>query len=74
MNRLARELVVQEAALAQTWKHSGRAFMADQVEILPDDPEDPIRRAAGPPTPSAARVGEVASGHFARHDGQLATT
>ncbi|MFI6764160.1 recombinase family protein [Streptomyces sp. NPDC050355] len=43
LDRLARELVVQEAALAQTWKHSGRAFMADQGEILPDDPEDPMR-------------------------------
>jgi hypothetical protein len=35
--------VVQEAALAQCWKHGGRAFMADQGEILPDDPEDPMR-------------------------------
>jgi DNA invertase Pin-like site-specific DNA recombinase len=42
---LARELVVQEAALAQTRKHGGRAFMADQGEILPDDPEDPMRTA-----------------------------
>ena len=45
LDRLARELVVQEAALAQTWKHGGRAFMADQGEILPDDPEDPMRTA-----------------------------
>ncbi|WP_406502327.1 hypothetical protein [Streptomyces sp. NBC_01602] len=37
LDRLARELVVQEAALAQCWKHGGRAFMADQGEILPDD-------------------------------------
>lgn len=45
LDRIARELVVQEAALAQTWKHGGRAFMADQGEILPDDPEDPMRTA-----------------------------
>jgi DNA invertase Pin-like site-specific DNA recombinase len=45
LDRLARELVVQEAALAQTWKHGGRAFMADQGEILPDGPEDPMRTA-----------------------------
>ncbi|MFE6157065.1 recombinase family protein [Streptomyces sp. NPDC057889] len=45
LDRLARELVVQEAALAQTWKHGGRAFMADQGEIVPDDPEDPMRTA-----------------------------
>lgn len=45
LDRLARELVVQEAVLAQTWKHGGRAFMADQGEIVPDDPEDPMRTA-----------------------------
>ncbi|MFI0218858.1 recombinase family protein [Streptomyces lydicus] len=45
LDRLARELVVHEAALAQCWKHGGRAFMADQGEILPDDPEDPMRTA-----------------------------
>ncbi|MEV0137908.1 recombinase family protein [Streptomyces globisporus] len=45
LDRLARELVVQEAALAQCWKHGGRAFMADQGELLPDDPEDPMRTA-----------------------------
>ncbi|WWQ69385.1 recombinase family protein (plasmid) [Streptomyces sp. Q6] len=44
LDRLARELVVQEAALAQTWKHGGRAFMADQGELLPDEPEDPTNR------------------------------
>ncbi|MFD6297954.1 recombinase family protein [Streptomyces sp. NPDC060235] len=43
LDRLARELVVQEAALAQCWQHGGRAFMADQGEILPDNPEDPMR-------------------------------
>ncbi|MFF4828224.1 recombinase family protein [Streptomyces sp. NPDC001312] len=45
LDRLARELVVQEAALAQCWKHGGRAFMEDQGEILPDDSEDPMRTA-----------------------------
>ncbi|GAA1377263.1 recombinase family protein [Streptomyces beijiangensis] len=45
LDRLARELVVQEAALAQVWKHDGKVFMADQGELLPDDPEDPMRTA-----------------------------
>ncbi|WP_055495550.1 recombinase family protein [Streptomyces sp. TP-A0356] len=45
LDRLAHELVVQEAALVQCWKHGGRAFMADQGEILPDDPEAPMRTA-----------------------------
>src|SRR5690606_39813276 len=30
LDRLARELVVQEAALAQCWKHGGRAFMRSE--------------------------------------------
>lgn len=41
----ARELVVQEATLAQCWKHGGRAFMGGRGEILPDDSEDPMRTA-----------------------------
>lgn len=45
LDRLARELVVQEAALAQAWKYGGHVFMADQGEIMRDDPEDPMRTA-----------------------------
>ncbi|MGP3942558.1 recombinase family protein [Streptomyces sp. 6N106] len=43
LDRLVRELVVQETALAQCRTHGGRAGMADQGENLPDDPEDPMR-------------------------------
>jgi DNA invertase Pin-like site-specific DNA recombinase len=45
LDRLARELTVQEAALAQVWKHEGRVFACDSEEILRDDPEDPMRTA-----------------------------
>lgn len=42
LDRLARELVVQEAALAQCRRLCERVFMADQGDILP---EDPVRTA-----------------------------
>lgn len=51
LDRLARELIVQEATLAQAWKERtggrppGRVFAADQGEILRDDPDDPMRTA-----------------------------
>lgn len=45
LDRFARTLVVQEAILAQIWKHGGRAFTADTGEIHADDPEDPMRTA-----------------------------
>lgn len=51
LDRLARELIVQEATLAQAWKEGtgsrppGRVFAADQGEILRDDPDDPMRTA-----------------------------
>ncbi|MFJ2628596.1 recombinase family protein [Streptomyces sp. NPDC087532] len=45
LDRFARTLVVQEAILAQIWKHGGRAFTADTGEVLPDDPDDPMRTA-----------------------------
>jgi DNA invertase Pin-like site-specific DNA recombinase len=45
LNRLARLLTVQEAILAQVWKLGGRMFAADSGEILPDDPDDPMRTA-----------------------------
>jgi DNA invertase Pin-like site-specific DNA recombinase len=45
LDRLARELTVQEAILAVIWRDGGRAFAADQGEILRDDPDDPMRTA-----------------------------
>lgn len=43
LDRLARELTVQEAALMVVWAHGGRVFAADQGEILADDESDPMR-------------------------------
>ncbi|MFH8736340.1 MULTISPECIES: recombinase family protein [unclassified Streptomyces] len=43
LDRFARTLVVQEATLAQIWKHGGCAFTADTGEVHPDDPDDPMR-------------------------------
>ena len=45
LDRLARHLTVQEAVLAQAWRHGGRVFAVDVGEILRDDPEDPMRTA-----------------------------
>ncbi|GAA5140379.1 recombinase family protein [Pseudonocardia adelaidensis] len=45
LDRLARQLTVQEAILAMIWRDGGRAFAADQGEILQDDPDDPMRTA-----------------------------
>jgi DNA invertase Pin-like site-specific DNA recombinase len=45
LDRLARLLTVQEAALAQVWSHGGRCFTVDGGEILRDDPDDPMRTA-----------------------------
>lgn len=45
LGRLARELHVQEAILAQVWAEGGQAFAADQGEILKNDPDDPMRTA-----------------------------
>jgi DNA invertase Pin-like site-specific DNA recombinase len=51
LDRLARALTVQEAILATVWRprHGGRppgrVFAADSGEILPDDPDDPMRTA-----------------------------
>jgi DNA invertase Pin-like site-specific DNA recombinase len=45
LDRLARSLTVQEAVLAQVWKHGGRVFTVDLGEILQDDPDDPMRTA-----------------------------
>jgi DNA invertase Pin-like site-specific DNA recombinase len=43
IDRLARSLTVQEAALLQVWNAGGRAFAVDHGEVLEDDPDDPMR-------------------------------
>jgi DNA invertase Pin-like site-specific DNA recombinase len=45
LDRLARKLTIQEAVLAQVWKHAGRVFACDQGEVTKDDPDDPMRTA-----------------------------
>ena len=45
LDRLARRLTIQEAALAQVWKHGGRVIACDQGEVAHDDPDDPMRTA-----------------------------
>lgn len=45
LDRLARALTVQEAILAQVWQLGGHVFTADSGEVLPDDPDDPMRTA-----------------------------
>ena len=42
LDRLARQLTLQEAVLSHIWRH-GRVFTADQGEVLADDPDDPMR-------------------------------
>jgi DNA invertase Pin-like site-specific DNA recombinase len=43
LDRLARSLTVQEAALQQVWAAGGRVFAVDTGEVLADDPKDPVR-------------------------------
>ncbi|TQN44407.1 DNA invertase Pin-like site-specific DNA recombinase [Blastococcus colisei] len=45
LDRLARALTVQEATLAAVWRMGGRLFTVDSGEVLPDDPDDPMRTA-----------------------------
>ncbi|MFF7021956.1 recombinase family protein [Streptomyces klenkii] len=45
LDRLARELTVQEAVLAYVWALGGRVFTADHGEVLEDDEDDPMRTA-----------------------------
>lgn len=45
LDRLARALTVQEAALAYIWRSGGQVFTADAGEVLQDDPDDPMRTA-----------------------------
>lgn len=43
LDRLARSLTVQEAALQQIWNAGGRVFAVDTGEVQADDPDDPVR-------------------------------
>ncbi|MFH9244697.1 recombinase family protein [Streptomyces lydicus] len=43
LDRVARELTVQEATLSVVWAHGGRIFTVDHGEHLPDDDDDPMR-------------------------------
>jgi DNA invertase Pin-like site-specific DNA recombinase len=45
LDRLARSLGVQEAALGMVWRSGGRVFSLDHGEILCEDTEDPYRTA-----------------------------
>lgn len=47
LDRLARDLMVQEQLLAEVWREGGRVFScseAEQVYCRPDDPLDPSRK------------------------------
>lgn len=45
LDRLARHLTIQEAALAHIWQRGGAAYSVDAGQITPDDEEDPMRTA-----------------------------
>ena len=45
LDRLARQVGVQEAILEQVWKAGGVVHTTTRGEILPDDPDDPMRTA-----------------------------
>lgn len=45
LDRLARQLTIQEAVLAHIWQRGGRVFTTDGGEVLPDDADDPARTA-----------------------------
>jgi DNA invertase Pin-like site-specific DNA recombinase len=45
LDRLARRLHVQEAALAHLWRGGASVFAVDSGEAMRDDPEDPMRTA-----------------------------
>jgi DNA invertase Pin-like site-specific DNA recombinase len=45
LDRLARELIVQEAILGQVWKVGGVIHTTTRGEVLRDDPDDPMRKA-----------------------------
>lgn len=43
LDRLARELHVQEATLSRVWQAGGRVYEATHGEVLQDDADDPMR-------------------------------
>jgi DNA invertase Pin-like site-specific DNA recombinase len=43
LDRLARQLTVQEGILAHVWQCGGSVFAVDTGEVLQDDPDDPMR-------------------------------
>lgn len=45
LDRLARSLTIQEAALGRAWQLGASVFATDVGEIPQDDPEDPMRTA-----------------------------
>jgi DNA invertase Pin-like site-specific DNA recombinase len=45
LDRLARELVVQEAIMGQVWRSGGVVHTTTRGEVLADDPDDPMRTA-----------------------------
>jgi DNA invertase Pin-like site-specific DNA recombinase len=45
LDRLARQLTVQEATLALVWQRGAKVFAADTGEVQRDDPDDPMRTA-----------------------------
>lgn len=45
LDRLARQLTVQEATLGLIWRRGAAVFSADQGEVHADDPDDPMRTA-----------------------------
>ena len=46
LDRLAREITVQEAILAEVWEEAGgQVFTTDHGEVQRDDPDDPMQTA-----------------------------
>ena len=45
LDRLARDLMVQEVVLARVWGMEKRLWTTDQGEVMADDPSDPYRTA-----------------------------
>ena len=45
LDRLARELTIQEVILAKVWAYGAAMFSTDGGEVLADDPDDPMRTA-----------------------------
>ena len=45
LDRLARSLTVQEAALAHVWRNGGEVYAVDQGQVPRDDVADPMRTA-----------------------------